>query len=300
MVKLWPLSQVVIVDQIRHCWGERQLGLGPDGSSGHCWGDLVTLLRREATWTWTRWILTAGPQKSTANHYSTAHTCTTPLPPHYLVFARVSPLSACLSRCLRCLIWLSRCLRCLICLIRCLMCQSRCLRCLTCLSRCRQRHGSVLWQVEHKPITSGTTWCQVSTPEKPGRRCLAAPCWATPGSSGRRRRGRRSSRRRSSPRGVRLNSRGPSTGRQLNLAHLGSLNLLRVSRGWTVPSKKLGWIHFEVNSNTFGPGIKALERTLPFCKHNISEQAKHDKLVESKQTDIDMHCQGVLCIQSAA
>ena len=27
------------------------------------------------------------------------------------------------------------------------------------------------------------------------------------------------------------------------------------------------------------------------CFHNISGQAKHDKLLESKQTDIDMHWQ---------
>ena len=62
----------------------------------------------------TRWILTAGAA-STANHYSTSnHLQQTPLPPHYLVFARVSPLSVSF--------------------------QQVCLRCLMCLSRCRQRH----------------------------------------------------------------------------------------------------------------------------------------------------------------
>ena len=58
-----------------------------------------------------------------------------------------------------------------------------------------------------------------------------------------------------------------------SIAHLGSLNLMWVSRGWTVPvasSKKLSYIHFEVNWNTFWAGVKAVEWTLPFCKQPVS------------------------------
>ena len=59
------------------------------------------------------------------------------------------------------------------------------------------------------------------------------------------------------------------------------------------PSKKLSYIHFKGElkriwswRQSVGMDITILQ-TARF--HNTYEEAKHDKLGESKQTDIDMH-----------